>query len=558
MIELRPYQEEAVTEAMRILEDSPTFLLQAPTASGKTIIFIEMIRRYLTQYPDMKIGILAHRQELIIQAMEKLLNVWPEGVRQAGYACAGVGKVDVDSRIVIGSVQTLARRELSEPFDLLIIDECHRLGDANADSQYNRIIKANLDANPCFRMLGVTATPYRLNHGYIYGDKCRPDKQNIFPALNYQFPMGEAVRQGALVPWHGKQPVDILADLKKIRLEKGEYNPGELTDLLIRDRHMKSVPEAYENYGKGRKHCLVFAVTIEHAIALRDCFVARGYAADVLHSKMATGDRKATLRAFWAGRTQFLVNVAILTEGWDCPQVDLIMLCRPTKSPALFVQMIGRGMRPHPGKRDVLILDMSNNFREHGMPENPRVRYRKRIIDEGAPLKTCPCCKELIPLATMTCPVCGMVFTREKEDNKEINKAPQMEDINSGDNRDEYKRLKPYSFSVYRHKVKSAMNIGKEMLCVTIYFLGHQPPIKVFLDIEGVIGINAQLKARFVWNFLAKGAKFPKDIGEACERKRELKLPPVLNVNRSKKFKEILEFEWAMNKNDRHKGKAAT
>ena len=537
-ITIRPYQEEAVRTIAAALEQKSAVLIQAPTGSGKTIIVCEIIRRYLSEYPTLKIGIIAHRLELVTQAMEKLLKVWPEGAKSAGYACAGAGKVEVDKRIVIGSIQTLVRRTLKDPFDWLILDEAHRLPGLNKKSSYRQLLVKTLELNPNLRVLGVTATPFRMNHGYIYGSECRHDQNNLFPALDYAIDMNDLINAGYLSPWRAKQPVDIGKELKRVKVKLGDYDSSQLNDILVKDRHMRSVVEAYQLYGEGRKHCLVFAVTIEHAEKLAEFLKENGYKTGIVHSLMDLASRRDVLTKFKDGEINFLANVGVLTEGWDSPHVDLIIMCRPTKSTGLFVQMFGRGSRICPGKKDVLILDMVNNFRTHGDPAHPVVRWKKQKGKEEPPLKHCPECHEIVPLSARACPFCGYEFESDAS-REEINEAPAMEEVKQTVRRS--REMETLSFAMCRHTVKSELNAGKRMLRLIIFFK-NKKSVSVYLDIEGVLTMTAYQKAQALWILLTGGSEPPKTVDEACARKQEINLPRVLTVNMSNKFNEIEEF----------------
>jgi DNA repair protein RadD len=545
-ITLRPWQEEAVEALMEALARKRAVLMQAPTGSGKTVVLAEIVRRHLSGWPGMKVCVASHRAGLIVQTIERLKAYWPAGAPLVDMACASRGRVETGGRVVVGTVQTLARRRFGEPFDLIIVDEAHRIPPEGLKSQYWRLFRRHAAGNPDLRILGVTATPYRLGHGYIYGTECRPDAVNLFSALDFQKSMAELTELGLLAPWRAKQPVDIAADLKRIRTRNGEYSDPQLTELLIREKNMRSAVDAWERYGEGRRHCLVFAVTIEHAERLAGFFRENGLEAAVVHSRMAEADRAAALEAFTGGRAGFLVSVGVLTEGWDCPQVDLVILCRPTKSPALFVQMIGRGSRPAPGKRDVLILDMVNNFREHGDPAAPEVRWRRGGAEGEAPVKVCPKCHEVNALGRRECSYCGWLFAPEGGEARELDKAPAMEEVAFGRKRaprppDGWEEARVLGTAVFAHVVRSAVNFGKRMLCMRIFFEGGRA-VNVFLDVEGRISGPAWARAMALWSFLTGNSRPPASVDEACLRKREVKVPWTLKVNFRRRFQEIEEF----------------
>ena len=170
-----------------------------------------------------------------------------------------------------------------------------------------------------------------------------------------------------------KEAENIDGDLESVRTDKGEYNTADLARLMEKDVHVGSAVNAYRRYGEGRKHVVVFAVTISHAEKLAGAFTAAGFPSGCVHSEMPQADRRRVLADFESGLLEVVCNVGVLTEGWDCTAVDCMLMCRPTLSPALYVQMIGRGLRPHPGKKDCLVLDMSGNCRRHGDPDDPHI-----------------------------------------------------------------------------------------------------------------------------------------------------------------------------------------
>ncbi len=348
-------------------------LLQAATGAGKTIMFSALARLFVERW-HMHVTILAHREQLVRQAADKLTRVWPEGKEQVGIACSSVtSHVDLERHVVIGSPQTLARRvnELPEQ-QLLIVDECHRLPPRGKRSQYAAVIDRLREYYPDMRMLGVTATPYRLGHGYIYGEDCRSPKENWFQTLAFSIGIDDLQDEGYLAPIKGYGCAE--PDLSGVKTSKGEYDLAQLSEAMSQPLHIGSAVEAVKKYGQDRRHIVVFAVTIAHAEALRDAFRGAGFRAGVVHSLMPRDERQQVLSAFDEGGLDVICNVGVLTEGWDCTSVDCMVMCRPTKSTALYVQMVGRGLRTAPGKTDCLLLDLSGNWREHGNPAHPRVR----------------------------------------------------------------------------------------------------------------------------------------------------------------------------------------
>jgi len=414
---LRPYQEEALKVIWDAIPTDQFILVQAATGAGKTLIFSELIKRLLTQWPNIRIGILAHRRELITQAQDKLLKVWTEAT--IGIACASVSnEIDTDKPVVIGSIQTLSRRTgTTAPFDLVIVDEAHKIPGMNINSQYKTWIETMIRYNPKTRILGMTATPFRLSQGYIYGTACKPGNINLFPDLHYRISISDLQKDGYLCGYRAKATVDISSELATVR-KTGDYNVGDLSIVMSKQQHVGSAVAALNEHAADRRHVIVFAVTIAHAEKLREAF---GEQATIIHSELNDNARYQALSDFESGKIRIIVNVTILSEGFDSPAVDCIIMCRPTMSPGLFIQMTGRGLRPHPDKQDVLILDLAENCKTHGDPNNPKVEIpgrskKKVILVEEKKIKTCPNCSEIVEPRAMICMVCGWEFVTERND----------------------------------------------------------------------------------------------------------------------------------------------
>lgn len=415
MFRLRAYQKEALSAVMEAIKTQKNVLVQAATGAGKTILFSALIKQFLKRKKDARVYVLAHREQLIWQARSKLCQVWPECEKDIGLACASTGrKVDVFKPIVIGSPQTLSRGPETLPrADMMIIDECHRLAPANKDSQYRRLIDAMRGNSPEMRLVGVTATPYRLGQGLIYGEQCKDKGANWFDSMCFSIGTELLQEQGYLVPLRLFAPVD--PDLSEVGTADGDYIVKQLSDTMSKAVHVHSALDAVERHASGRKHIVVFAVSIQHAELLRDSFRETGRKAEAVHSKMPHGERLRILKAFDDGEIDVLCNVGVLTEGWDCKPVDCMVMCRPTKSPALYVQMAGRGLRTCKGKKDCIMLDVSGNWTRHGRPENPDLKTRGKKEPDTPQGRRCPECGFINKYGAIVCDYCGYKW-EEQED----------------------------------------------------------------------------------------------------------------------------------------------
>lgn len=536
-MELRPYQQHAFTGIMTAMQTERYILCQAATGAGKTILFSHIIRHCMEHY-RMRIGILAHREILVRQAQDKLLKVWPDGEDEIGLACASVSHdVQLWRPVVIGSPQTLARRLNSmPPLNLVIIDECHRLPPRNEKSQYRTLLEAMEERYPKLRVLGVTATPYRLGHGYIFGEECRPGKENWFGGLHCQVSIAELQAGGYLVPLRARQAEDVRADLSSVSTSKGEYNQTELSDVMEREVHLQSAVHAYQQYGEGREHVVAFCVTIKHAEKLSRAFRAAGISATVIHSEMKKEDREAAMQDFEEGRCRVICNVGVLTEGWDCTAVDCILFCRPTMSPALYVQMVGRGLRTHPGKKDCLLLDLSGNCMRHGDVNDPlvivpRQRMGRQTEEEKKDrMKECPNCGELFTPKLKVCPACGwavpVTVLTEKQD-------VELHEIDFGRSTVPAKII---SWRLEDFTSRAGNRMARlSMLCSAPDWSSLPVLVNQFFDFAGSASAYGKSRARMDWVRLA-GTVPPSDTGEAVARTGELHLPDTISIKRSGQY----------------------
>jgi DNA repair protein RadD len=305
--------------------------------------------------------------------------------------------------------------------------------------------------------------------------------------------------------------------LSRVRKVRGEYDAAELSAEMRKPLHLHSALDAYRRYGEGRGKALVFAVSIEHALSLAEILSAEG-PAEAVHHGLDRERRREILRGFDSGGLRFLVNVGILTEGWDSPAVDLILLCRPTMSSGLYVQMVGRGTRPHPEKADLLCLDLADNYAAHGDPSEPRVQARKGTGEGEPPLKICPECKEVIPLAAKVCPICGHVVETAEEGRETVNVSPELVEIGRGGDRRKVANWYIESYVSRRGNLMARLEL----------FLSHGGTVNTYLDFEGQGSSFGREKARRWWRDLSGEPELrpPETVEEAVARAQaEIRIP---------------------------------
>ena len=324
---------------MRLTRGVQRPLLVLPTGTGKTIIFALLI-----QQRHGRALILAHRDELIQQAVDKLRLVDPD-------LAIGVVKAEhdeYDAPIVVASVQTLSRRErlarLVPDFRTIVIDEAHH---APAPT-YQRILAhchAGRSTGPF--VVGVTATPQRDD---------RKSLRQVFEGIVYQKTLVEMMQAGYLADLRAMQ-VLLQADFDALHTRRGDFVEAELEAMLFAANAPAQVLAAFQAHASQRK-ALLFTPTVATAYVMAETFAAAGIAAEALDGTTPLAQRRAILQRFHTGETQVVANCAVLIEGFDEPSIDCIIIARPTKSQPLYQQMLGRGTRTYPGKSDCLILDV--------------------------------------------------------------------------------------------------------------------------------------------------------------------------------------------------------
>ena len=345
MLKLRPYQQQIIDAVKADWQKYTDVLVTAATGSGKTLIFLQLLIDLLTDN-DKRALILAHRQELIFQPLERIQQYWPDWFLRSGIVMAD--NDDCSKRITVATVQTLqSEKRLRQllafgPIDYLITDETHH---ATADS-YVKVYETLKDVKPNMRHLGVTATPIRADGAGLV---------QVFQKESAHFGIRELVKMGYLAPprWLA---IQTGISLKGVTSHSGDYSAKRLADVYDTKNCFDLVVESHRKYADGRQ-CLAFTASVAGAYCLAEKFNEAGITAVAADATTDKRERHEILRDFRNGKVQVLCNMGLFTEGLDVPQVSCIHQVRPTKSDALYTQMIGRALRIVPGKEDALILD---------------------------------------------------------------------------------------------------------------------------------------------------------------------------------------------------------
>jgi DNA repair protein RadD len=402
-MKLRPYQQQAIAavyEFLRIRDDNPCVVI--PTAGGKTPVMAAICKDAVTQWGG-RVLILAHVRELIEQMADKLRRTCPEV--DIGINSASLKRRDRRQSVIVASIQTVHQQACElDRFDLILIDEAHMIP-PDGDGMYQRFLADAKKVNPQVRVIGFTATPFRLKDGPI----CSPD--GILNAICYEVGVKELIRDGFLCPLVTKSGLHKV-DTSQLHVRAGEFVAEEVERLMDQDAVVEPACGEIVAYARQRNAVLLFASGIDHGRHIVRILAERHN----VECGFVTGDtpvaeRDAILSRFRSGQLKFLCNVNVLSTGFDAPHIDCVALMRPTMSAGLFYQMVGRGFRLHENKRDCLVLDYGGNVLRHGPVDELRAKPRGRGGGGGvAPAKECPECQELMAVGYGKCARCGYTF----------------------------------------------------------------------------------------------------------------------------------------------------
>lgn len=425
-MQLRAYQSDAVDAVWSFIREhddgNPAVVL--PTGSGKTHVIAELCREAVESWNG-RVLVVAHVKELVEQAADKLRAVAP-GL-PVGVFSAGLGRRDLGYSVTIAGIQSIYQRAHDlGPIDLVIVDEAHLIP-PDGEGMYRRLLTDIAQVTPHRRVVGLTATPYRMKTG----DICGPAPDNILTEVCFEAGVRELIVAGYLCPLKSRAGAAI-ADTSELHIRGGEFVQGEVEQLMGETGLVEAACADIVRQTEQRSAVLIFAAGVAHGEQIARTLSERhGVECGFVTGETSTDERDELIGRFKAGRLKYLANVNVLTTGFDAPNVDCVAMLRPTLSPGLYYQMVGRGFRLHPGKTDCLVLDFGGNVMRHGPVDDIRLAASDRAPGE-APAKECPGCHALIATGYAVCPECGHEFP-PREAAKHGAVASDDEVISGGD-----------------------------------------------------------------------------------------------------------------------------
>ena len=495
MIKLRDYQTESVEALATALRANRKAvpLIVAPTGSGKSVICAEIVRRVFEKRPNARIVCLVPKAELAKQNANKMreLGLSPK------FCVASIGPKHYSSQLVVATPGSFAGvvGKITPPH-LVICDEAHRFP-PDGDGQYRTIRRELGDST---RWCGLTATPYRMSTGSLVGE--------FFTEIAHDIPLRLLIDRGHLVP-PTTTPVRHF-DLSKVKKTAGEYQSESMAEAIDAQGY-DMVIEALRQV-PGRKCGIVFASSIDHAEKVVKVLQSEGWSACAITSRTPKAQRKSLIESFKAGRLRFLVSRDIFVEGFDVPSIDLIVMLRATMSTGLYVQMVGRGMRPFPKKENCLVFDFVGNIDTHGYVDDIRADPFRRKTRRGearlhTPIELCLTCEGYYSIVRGKCHRCFPSTEKEREYD-----APSKSAILSQD--EATRRMDVHAVFAGAHR-------GPRHQCLAVNYIHHDSlgfPKDVIVEFFMFDRSSTQYQRTCKWwQCFYPSVPLPKDVTEAVK-----------------------------------------
>lgn len=554
---LRPYQEASVDATFDYWKaggGSP--LIDLATGLGKSLVVAEICRRAILMAPDIRIMMLVHVRELVKQNFQQMLRVWPEA--PVGIYSAGLNKRDVHHKIIFGSIQSVhTKPEVFAPRHLLIIDEAHLVPTAASQGMYASFIAALRSNYPGLRIVGLSATPFRMDSGHLAtGDDA------MFDEIVYSYGIGQATEDGWLCPLTARLG-EVEIDVKSVAKRGGEFVSAALQHAANSTDIVDAACADMVKRGVDRRSWLAFCTGVDHAENVTACLREKGISAATVTGNTPKPERDRLLSAFKAGQIRALSNANVLTTGFDAPNVDMIAMLRPTLSTGLYVQMMGRGTRVDgvnlqviadaadrvaaiaaSRKPNCLVLDYAGNVRRHGPVDAVHTGEKKTKgaaaeeedvgkvdVDEIA-AKVCPECEALVAANARKCRECGFEFGEPKHDDR-----PEDVAILSRELEDMWLPVRSWSAYVYYR--------GGDLTATPTLRVDFMAGVQVLSDFVPFEHLRAHGLAASWWKEHGGEAPAPLTVIEASSRFGELTPPAEITVRREGKFTKIAKRRFA-------------
>jgi DNA repair protein RadD len=525
---LRDYQQRSIDQLYEWFNSNDTGnpCVVLPTGAGKSHIVAALCKDAVQNWPSTRILMLTHVKELLEQNAEKMLQHWPNA--PLGIYSAGMGRRELGEAITFAGIQSVRNKgELIGHIDLIIIDECHLINH-KAEGGYRELIAKLSEINPAIRIIGLTATPWRLGHGRI------DEGDALFDSLIEPVTIEELIHKGFLAPLRSKF-MDNEMDVSQVKKRGGEFIAGQLEKAVDTDEQTKAIIAETVQRASHCQSVLVFSSGVDHANHLADAFNAIGWPAAAVTGGTGKQRRAELIQRFKDKDFRVLTNAEVLTTGFDAPDTDCVVMARPTMSPVLYVQIAGRGMRLKSHTDHCLVLDFAGNVRRHGPITAVQPPKSKGNGTGEAPVKACPECGEAVHMAAKQCTDCGYLWPLE-----EVKKEWKLY-------QDDIMGLTPLEMQVtdWEWRVQTSRRSGQEMIVVT-YYHGFTNAVKEYLTVEhdGYAGAKGVQKLADIATGCGALLKDCETMDDICERMKEHSCPSTIKYRKKGKLNDIVARIW--------------
>jgi DNA repair protein RadD len=528
MITPRWYQEESINAIYNYFmqggKGNPIVAL--PTASGKSIIPAVFIERTLKQWSSQRFLVMVHSSKLVRQNADKLIEVWPEA--PFGIYSAELKRRDTQDAIIFGTIQSMIK--VAENFghrDLIFVDENH-LVSQDENSQYLRFFAIMRRINPNVRIIGLTATKFRMGQGLLTDD-------GLFTDIVYDMTTMEGfnrlLSEGHLCPLIPKRTKTEL-DVSNVGIQKGEFIASQLEHEVDKAEVTWAALQEAVYYGKQRNSWMIFASGISHSNHIAEMLNKLGIECASVHSKQDSKYNDSALAAHKNGELKSIVSFSKLTTGLDHPMIDFMIDLQPTLSVVRHIQKYGRPMRTHPSKINSLCLDFARNIPRLGPVNSPIIPRKKGDKGGDVPIKICECCGVYAHISARVCENCGNLFTFEVK----FKGSAGTDELIKTDETTPIIESFDVNYVIYKKHEKA----DKPPSIKATYFSGTTAFSEYVLLEHGGM---AKHRAHEWWRQRSISEP-PKTVDEALGHTSDLRKPRRVRVHTNKRYPEILGVEF--------------